>query len=120
MLSTGNPLSREPTGDAAAGEGRNGAAGLARERTALAWQRTALSLAVGLLVGLRLLARDGSQLTNPVTWIVGVTAVVYLLGVWRFALHSPRPGASTAIVMSTAGLTLAGGLGALGFALSHR
>ena len=93
--------------------------GLARERTELAWRRTALSLGAGLIGGLRLALRSSNPWTNPLTWIAVTTAAVYAGFLWRYSRGRNTEDRSVAVVGLTALLTLLAGLGALVFVVGR-
>lgn len=92
--------------------------GLAEERTAFAWRRTALSVAVGALICLKVLPPQ----LGPVGWALAVLGLCWSADLawigWRRqreARASTRPGASVPLggggyVVRTAGVTLAVGL----------
>jgi uncharacterized membrane protein YidH (DUF202 family) len=78
--------------------------GLQPERTALAWRRTALSLAVGAVVSFRLLP--------PVlgVWSIGVGVAGLLLSVATWILAGRRAGRVQTTLLSSSGALPGGGL----------
>ena len=101
--------------------------GLQAERTALAWQRTALSFAVASLLGARLLL----DVFNILSYIVaalgmGLTAMVFLIGHQRYrsvqnllqnSLHNRIPLVSAVPLLMWATTTFFMGLFGLSFAV---
>lgn len=97
--------------------------GLQIERTTLAWRRTALAVAVGSLVAMRLLP----EMLGGIGWIVpGSAGLAGALWMWWMARRrhraflehvaagaAPRVGGAVALCAIAVGTALAGGFGVL-------
>lgn len=101
--------------------------GLQPERTQLAWRRTALSVAVGSVVSLRVLP---AVFHDPLWYLPGVSGVVFAAWMWEvsrrrynaFALaHNetgdPRPGGGVALLCVTLFVVAVGVCGILAIVL---
>ncbi|MGX1792625.1 DUF202 domain-containing protein [Microbacterium sp. NPDC055312] len=96
-------------------------AGLQLERTSLSWRRTALSLAVGSLISLRVLPLWLGGVQWVIPGMIGLLAASLLWRVSRRRHHAfmddvgrgraPRVAGAGALVALTAGVAVAGMLG---------